>query len=98
MHGGSAPQVKQAAKERLAALVDPAITTLSKLLKDKYSNVRLGAVRDVLDRAGFKAVDHIEIEGSLDIIGTLAAGRERIAGLRDEPIAAPDSNSESVES
>jgi phosphopentomutase len=53
-HGGAAPQVQQKAKERLAALVDPAINRLTKLLKAKNEKVALGAVKDVLDRNGFK--------------------------------------------
>lgn len=55
MHGGGAPQVQQAAKLRLAALVDPAITRLGELLKQKKNDkVALGAVKDILDRAGHK--------------------------------------------
>lgn len=53
-HGGAAPQVQQKAKERLAALVDPSITRLAKLIKAKNEKVALGAVKDVLDRNGFK--------------------------------------------
>ena len=53
-HGGGAPQVKQKAAERLAALVDPSITKLSKLLKDKNSMVAIRAVENVLDRNGYK--------------------------------------------
>lgn len=59
-HGGGAPQVQQKARERLAALVDPAIDRLAKLIKDKYGNVALGAVKDVLDRAGYKPTEKIE--------------------------------------
>lgn len=59
-HGGSAPQVKKKALERLAALVDPAITELSDLLHTKSAQVRLGAVKDVLDRTGHKPTDRVE--------------------------------------
>jgi hypothetical protein len=53
-HGGSAPQVKRRAEERLAALVDPAIAALSKLVRSKVSTtVKLNAARDILDRNGF---------------------------------------------
>ncbi len=34
-HGGAAPQVQQAARLRLAALVDPAIDQLAKLPEDR---------------------------------------------------------------
>jgi hypothetical protein len=53
-HGGAAPQVVAAAKVRLAALVDPAIDRLAKLIKIKNPGIALGAVKDVLDRNGFK--------------------------------------------
>lgn len=61
MHGGSAPQVRKAAELRLAALVDPAIGELARLMKkSRVDHVRLGAVKDVLDRAGYKPSDKVE--------------------------------------
>ena len=61
-HGGAAPQVKEAAKLRLAALVDPAIGELEKLLKrSKQDAVRFAAVKDVLDRNGFKPAEKVEV-------------------------------------
>lgn len=61
-HGGSAPQVIASAKMRLAALVSPAITELTRLMKtSKLDPVRLGCVKDILDRTGHKAVDVMEI-------------------------------------
>lgn len=62
-HGGGAPQVKQKAAERLAALVDPAITTLGLLLRSKQEHVRLKAVQDVLDRNGHKPPDQHRFGG-----------------------------------
>ena len=60
-HGGAAPQVQMKAKERLEALVAPAIMVLGKLLHcDECPSVQLGAVRDVLDRNGFKPTDKVE--------------------------------------
>lgn len=59
-HGGAAPQVKRAARERLQALVDPAITRLEILIQDESPGVALQAVKDVLDRAGYKAVERTE--------------------------------------
>lgn len=51
VHGGSAPQVKAKAQERLAALVEPAIKRLSELMQQKRDmKVALGATKDVLDR------------------------------------------------
>jgi hypothetical protein len=63
-HGGYAPQVRAKAAERLAALVDPAITRLSKLVGDENGTVGLGAVKDVLDRNGFKPSDKVELAGA----------------------------------
>lgn len=65
MHGGSAPQVKAAAKLRLAALVDPAIDQLTKLLKSQDQKVQLGAVKDVLDRAGLKPTEKVEVDANV---------------------------------
>ena len=59
-HGGRAPQVQRAAKERLNDLVDPALVRLEALLHDQNAAVALGAVKDVLDRAGFKPVERNE--------------------------------------
>lgn len=61
-HGGAAPQVKKAAKERLAELVDPAITRLVQLVEQTDNpSVALGAVRDALDRAGLVKVEKVEV-------------------------------------
>ena len=62
-HGGAAPQVQKAARLRLAALVDPAISQLQKLLASKNEPIRLAAVRDVLDRNGYKATDKVAVTG-----------------------------------
>jgi hypothetical protein len=63
VHGGMAPQALAKAKERLAALVDPAITELGRLMRQsKVDPVRLGCVKDVLDRTGYKAVETVKIE------------------------------------
>ena len=50
-HGGAAPQVRAKAQERLAALVDPAIERLSKIVQDDEAKaLALAAARDILDR------------------------------------------------
>jgi hypothetical protein len=56
-HGGSAPQVRASARLRLAALVDPSINVLDKLLKDRKKEPALAyrAAVAVLDRNGFGA-------------------------------------------
>ncbi len=51
VHGGAAPQVRAKAQERLAALVDPAIERLSKIVQDDEAKaLALAAARDILDR------------------------------------------------
>lgn len=52
VHGGSAPQVRRKAEERLKALVDPAIVALQEILKDKAHPQRLAAAKEVLSRDG----------------------------------------------
>jgi hypothetical protein len=74
-HGGAAPQVRRRAEERLAALVDPAIDELRKLLRSKSPAVVLGAVKDILDRNGFKPKDVVVVEG--DIVAALNRGLAR---------------------
>lgn len=62
-HGGSAPQVRAAARERILALVDPSLAQLSKLIRHRNGSTSLGAVKDVLDRAGLKPGESLEITG-----------------------------------
>lgn len=60
-HGGKAPQVQAKAEERLRALAEgPAIARLAALIESGNEAVALGAVKDVLDRAGFAAKQRIE--------------------------------------
>jgi hypothetical protein len=49
-HGGRAPQVREAARLRLALLLDPALKGLSEIIKDKDHPQRLGAIKEVLAR------------------------------------------------
>lgn len=67
MHGGAAPQVKRAARERIAEMVDPALGVLYKAMKmhTKGSPQPLAVVaaRDILDRAGYKTTDKLVLSG-----------------------------------
>ena len=59
MHGGKSPQALAKAEERLKALVHPALTGLAQLVANADSDsVRLSAIKDVLDRCGYRATDH----------------------------------------
>ena len=53
MHGGAAPQVRLAAGERLAALVEPAIDALKVAIDCGDTNAAIRAAQLVLDRTGF---------------------------------------------
>jgi hypothetical protein len=65
-HGGSAPQVRAKANERLLALVDPALATLARGVAKREGipgPTEIAAARDILDRAGFKPTDKTELTG-----------------------------------
>jgi phosphopentomutase len=87
-HGGSAPQVKRKAEERLALLVDPLIAKLEKLIESNSDNVALGAIKDILDRTGHKPVMAQKTELSISVVSeqraALIAGRERAANRKSE--------------
>lgn len=72
-HGGKAPQVIDAARRRLAALVDPAIGALEHLIspRNRHAPSRLGAAKDILDRNGHKPADKVEATvATTDLSGT----------------------------
>jgi hypothetical protein len=55
-HGGAAPQVRQKAQERLLAATDQLMAALLRIAMSAESEaVRLAAIKDALDRAGFGA-------------------------------------------
>ena len=52
MHGGSAPQVKAKAAERLRLLVPNAVDALEQIVNDSEHPQRLAAAREILERDG----------------------------------------------
>lgn len=94
-HGGAAPQVREAARKRFLELADDAVHGIEKLagigghgLPAKNEAVRLRALQDVLDRAGLKVTDRLEIsqsEISNEDLDTLIAKalEERLGGGDD---------------
>lgn len=78
-HGGAAPQVREAARKRIAAMVPYAEMGIAQLAGVPYLNpdtdeveirfegiaskeeVRLRALQDILDRAGLKGADKLEV-------------------------------------
>lgn len=67
MHGGSAPQVRAKAEERIRQIAEQqAIPRIASLIDSAESDyVRLAAARDMLDRAGFGAKQKLEHTGSM---------------------------------
>jgi hypothetical protein len=62
MHGGSAPQVKAAARRRLLEAVDPVVAKLIDLaLRDPDPRIALAACRDILDRVGLAEPKQVEV-------------------------------------
>lgn len=79
-HGGAAPQVKRSARQRLAAMVDPALEALADIVEGRVWDAtpadRLRATKMILDRTGYPARTEVslldgveEIESILDDLG-----------------------------
>lgn len=65
MHGGAAPQVKEAALERLRRLQHPAIDALEWLITQRdFPSAAYSASRDVLDRTEGKAAETVAVAHS----------------------------------
>jgi len=83
-HGGSAPQVRRKAQERLNNSADRMAALLLKLATSAESEqVRLSAIKDALDRAGLTAKQAMLIE--------VLPWQRIIEGIvTEDPNAAPD--------
>ena len=98
MHGGSAPQDKAKAEDRIREMVDPALSRLAKLIDDPYASVALAAVKDVLDRAGYAASHRLEHTGAdggpiqveQDVTYALEERQRRILAIVDAARGRPD--------
>lgn len=82
-HGGGAPQVRAKANERILEMVNPALATLARLVSDGEvaDNVKLAAVKDVLDRAGLTAKQVVEVthhDGDSELDDEIARLMERM--------------------
>lgn len=65
-HGGRAPQVREAARKRIESMVPDALTGIEQLAGimgpgSQKDEVRLRALQDILDRAGLKGADKLEV-------------------------------------
>lgn len=66
-HGGAIPSVRRKARLRLAALVEPAISTLAReMVKAEKSADRQRAANSILDRGGMPRASHIRGQMSLE--------------------------------
>lgn len=85
MHGGSAPQVRAAAKRRLLEAADETAALLVRIImsEDTDERVRLAAIRDLLDRAGITTPKTVEVV-TLDAIDAEIRRLEQELGLLDE--------------
>lgn len=101
-HGGSAPQVKRKAAERIAAAADDAAGELVALVMSAESeSVKLAAIRDLLDRAGYGAKQEIKqdvtVHGDGDLDREIAGLVEKLAaGGEGRAQVAPDRSSEAA--
>lgn len=102
LHGGSAPQVKAKALERLKALQPLAITQLEALLTCEENAVRHGAVKTVFDYSGLKPTDKLKLSGevkhTIDLEHATDEQLEAITGLLGAlAIVCPDGAGEAGE-
>lgn len=78
VHGGSASQVKRAARLRLAELVNPAIATLAREMANaEKSSDRQRAANSILDRAGISRVQKIEGADAREML------KQRLAAIKE---------------
>lgn len=59
-------EIQRQMKEKFGSLAIEAQQQLKKLLKSKNENIRMQAIKDILDRAGYKSTDKIEHFGSIE--------------------------------
>lgn len=89
MHGGAAPQVREAAQARIDRLADgPALDTLEELMSPKmraqFPSTALGASKYLVDRKHGTPTESVDMNVSGDeaLIAALMAGRKRAADAR----------------
>lgn len=61
-------EVERQMKENFGSLAVEAQKELKKLLKSKNENVKMQAIKDVLDRAGYKPIEKAEINGTIPVV------------------------------
>lgn len=70
MHGGSSPQVKNAARRRLNALAEPAVVELEKILQHSGTTdkEKLRAIQLILDRTGHGPSANVKIDAAWESV------------------------------
>ena len=76
-HGGSAPQVRNKARQRIMDAADPAAARMVELMASLDERISLAASRDLLDRAGHKAPTEIAILSDEALLAALEEERAR---------------------
>ena len=87
MHGGRAPQVLRSARERLDALLDPALDGVASALESDDLRDVIKAAQLVLDRCGYRPVSMLEVAYLNEEIGMrVVTIIERVCEGLDIPI------------
>jgi hypothetical protein len=109
VHGGNLPNVKEAARKhveaarlRLIGGADDAIDTLFELMSSSQTadNIKLGAAKEILDRAGVKgpAEFHVEVEHKVSPVDAIRDKIAKIAKRQAEgPILLGETEGETIE-
>ncbi len=88
VHGGAAPQVKDAARERLRALVYPALAAYDALIQQEtFPSTRFAAAREVINHEFGRPGESLDLNVSVDeqSLERLLRGRARNAKRDDVP-------------
>lgn len=59
-------EIQRQMKDNFGSLAIGAQQELKKLLKSKNENIKMQAIKDVLDRAGYKPVEKQEVKGEIN--------------------------------
>lgn len=60
-------EIQKQMKENFSSLAIDAQKQLGKLLRSKNENVKMQAIKDVLDRAGYKPIEKTEVSGGYTV-------------------------------
>ena len=67
-HGGAAPQVQEAARERLRAMIHPALQAWAELLEQtEFPTVRFSTAREVVNHEFGKPAESVSLEHSGEV-------------------------------